>query len=182
MDEPLLTLGHGTLSEHDLAAVLTKAGVRRVVDVRTAPGSRRHPHVSRHALAAWLPAAGVSYRWEPELGGWRRARPDSPHVALHNPSFRGYADHMGTAAFWSALDGVLGEASRECTAVMCSESLWWRCHRRLLADAATLVRLVEVLHLGHDGKLAPHVPTEGVRVAGDMLLYDVGHTQGLPDL
>ncbi|MCA1692911.1 MAG: DUF488 domain-containing protein [Actinobacteria bacterium] len=146
------------------------------------PGSRRHPHFSRHALAEWLPAAGISYRWEPDLGGWRRARPDSPHVALHNSSFRGYADHMGTAGFWTALDAVLAEAAQDRTAVMCSETLWWRCHRRLLADAAALVRSVEVLHLGHDGGLVPHVPTEGVRRAGDELIYDVGHTHGLPGL
>jgi uncharacterized protein (DUF488 family) len=68
----LLTVGHGTASAEELAALLTGAGVARVVDVRTAPGSRRYPQFRREAMAGWLPAAGVAYRWEPELGGWRR--------------------------------------------------------------------------------------------------------------
>ena len=170
----LLTVGHGTLSEPDFVSLLQGAEVRRVVDVRTAPGSRRHPHVSRQRLAEWLPEAGVAYRWEPDLGGWRRPLADSPNVALHNRAFRGYADHMASPAFWFALDRLLGEAARERTAAMCSEALWWRCHRRLLADAAVLARSATVLHLAHGGKLLPHQPTEGTRLAApDLVVYDV---------
>jgi uncharacterized protein (DUF488 family) len=180
---PLLTVGHGTLSQSDLGDLLRGAGVTRLVDVRTAPGSRRHPHVSRQQLSEWLPEAGITYRWEPALGGWRRARPDSPNVALHHPSFRGYADYMATPDFWAALDVLLEEAATERTVALCSETLWWRCHRRLLADAAVLARSAPVLHLGHDGKLAPHAPTDGVRLTPDgLVVYDVGHTQGLPGL
>jgi uncharacterized protein (DUF488 family) len=178
----LLTTGHGTLSQAELTDLLREAGVDRVVDVRTAPGSRRNPHVSRTSLTEWLPAAGIAYRWEPDLGGWRRARPDSPHVALHHPAFRGYADHMESPAFWAAVDRLLAEAAGDGRMVaMCSESLWWKCHRRLLADAVVLARGTEVLHLRHDGRLEPHRVTEGARLAGpDALAYDVGHTQGLP--
>lgn len=184
MDRPaLLTIGHGTLSEDELADVLKRAGVQRVVDVRTAPGSRRHPHVSRARLSEWLPEAGVAYRWEPALGGWRRPRADSPNVALHHPSFRGYADYMSAPEFWSALDGLLEEAATERTVALCSETLWWRCHRRLLADAAVLARSVPVLHIGHDAKLVPHAVTDGARLAAEgLVVYDVGHTQGLPGL
>jgi uncharacterized protein (DUF488 family) len=172
----LLTVGHGTASQEELAALLTGARIRSVVDVRTAPGSRRHPHVGRARLAAWLPEAGIAYRWEPDLGGWRRPRPDSPNVALRHEGFRGYADYMGSPPFWTALDRVLAEAGDDAggrTAVMCSESLWWRCHRRLLADAAVLARSADVLHLGHDGSLAPHRVTDGARLAGpDLVVYD----------
>jgi uncharacterized protein (DUF488 family) len=172
---PLLTVGHGTLSEPALRAVLDAAGVRRVVDVRTAPGSRRHPHVSRARLSEWLPAAGITYRWEPELGGFRKADPASPHTALRHPAFRGYADHMGTPAFWTALDRLLEEAAGATTAAMCSESVWWRCHRRLLADAAVLAREARVLHLSHDGRLTPHGVTEGARLTDvGLVRYDVG--------
>jgi uncharacterized protein (DUF488 family) len=176
----LLTLGHGTASAEELAGLLTGAGVARLVDVRTAPGSRRHPHVRREAMAGWLAGAGVAYRWEPELGGFRRPAAGSVNHALRHPAFRGYADHMRTPRFWAALDRLLAEAAAAPTAVLCSETLWWRCHRRLLADAAVLVREAEVLHLDHRGRLEPHRPTEGVRRDGELLAYDLGATPPLP--
>ena len=170
----LITVGHGTLSQEGLGDLLGGAGLQCIVDVRTAPGSRRHPHVARAALAAWLPDLGIGYTWEPRLGGWRKPAIDSPNRALRNPSFRGYADYMQTPAFWGALDDVLVQASQAPTAVMCSESVYWRCHRRLIADAAELGRQVEVLHLGHDGQSRPHRLTEGVRAVAGGLRYDVG--------
>jgi uncharacterized protein (DUF488 family) len=176
----LLTLGHGTASAEALVALLEGAGVERLVDVRTAPGSRRHPHVRREAMAGWLGAAGVAYRWEPELGGFRRPDPGSVNTALRHPAFRGYADYMRTPPFWAALDRLLAEAAERPTVAMCSETLWWRCHRRLLADAAELVRGAEVLHLDHRGRLERHRPSDGVRRDGDLLAYDVGSTPPLP--
>jgi uncharacterized protein (DUF488 family) len=176
----LLTVGHGTAGAEELAALLTRAGVARVVDVRTAPGSRRHPQFRREAMAGWLPAAGVTYRWEPALGGWRRPDPASVNQALRHPAFRGYADYMRTPPFWAALDRLLAEAADAPTAALCSETLWWRCHRRLLADAAVLARGAEVVHLDHRGRLEPHRPTDGVRRDGELLAYDVGATPPLP--
>jgi len=87
----LLTLGHGTLDQEAFSALVTGAEIDVVVDIRTHPGSRRHPHFSSDAMPGWLP---VDYRWERRLGGRRKARPDSPHVALRHEAFRGYADHM----------------------------------------------------------------------------------------
>jgi hypothetical protein len=127
----------------------------------------------RQAMEQWVVNAGIGYRWEPRLGGLRKPSPESPHVALRHPGFRAYADHMATPEFVAALDEVLGEAAAQETTVMCAESLWWRCHRRLIADFASLVRGVEVRHLMHDGRLAEHRPTEGVRREGDGLAYDV---------
>lgn len=151
------------------------------MDVRSAPGSGRHPHFRREEMELWLPKAGIAYRWERELGGWRRPSADSANLALRHPAFRGYADHMRTRGFWAALDRVLEEASGPPTAVMCAESLWWRCHRRLLADAAVLARGVEVRHLLHDGGWQPHTPTQGVRVDPEgLLVYDVGQASTLP--
>ena len=171
----LLTLGHGTAAVEELLALLEQAGARRLVDVRTAPGSRRHPHVRREAMAGWLADAGFAYRWEPELGGFRRPDPASVNTALRHPAFRGYADYMREPRF------LLAEAAAEPTVAMCSETLWWRCHRRLLADAAVLVRGAEVLHLDHRGRLEPHRPTDGVRRDGDLLAYDLGATPPLPE-
>lgn len=177
----LLTVGHGTLTAEAFADLVSGAGVALLVDVRSYPGSRRHPHFGRDEMARWLPEAGVEYRWERRLGGRRRTRPDSPHVALRDPSFRGYADHMETAAFGEALDAVLdARLGGGRTAVMCAESLWWRCHRRLLADAAVLTRGAEVLHLLHDGRIAPHAVTDGARLAGRHVVYDVGVERPLP--
>lgn len=173
----LTTVGHGTLGEEDFAALLRGAGIERLVDVRTAPGSRRNPQFARAQMERWLPAGGIAYRWEPGLGGRRRAQPGSPNVALRDEGFRGYADYMRTPPFGDALDAVLRDAGTAPTAVMCAESVWWRCHRRLLADAAVLLRDVDVVHLLHDGRLHPHRPTEGVRREGDLLVYDAGVTE-----
>ena len=170
----LLTVGHGTLSAAELVGLLGRVGVEAVVDVRSAPGSRRHPQFGRAELEQWMPAAGVGYRWEPDLGGFRRPVAGSHNIALRHPSFRAYADYMATDDFDTALGRLLDEANRQVVTAMCAETLWWRCHRRLIADAATLLRGAEVSHLGHDGRLFVHRLTEGVRLDGKTLVYDVG--------
>jgi uncharacterized protein (DUF488 family) len=174
----LLTYGHGTESSERTGALLLGAGVSSLVDIRTAPGSRRHPQFARAALEEWLPAAGIAYRWEKRLGGFRRPSPDNPDVVWREDMFRGYAEHMRSAGFLSAIDAVLAEAETRQVAVMCSESLWWRCHRRLVADFAVVARGTEVRHLMHDGRLEPHRPTPGVRLRDDgLLVYDAGQDQ-----
>jgi uncharacterized protein (DUF488 family) len=172
----LLTVGHGTLPAEAFAQLLVDAGVEALVDVRSFPASRRHPHFRREAMEQWLVDAAVAYRWEPRLGGRRTPRPDSPHAALRVPAFRGYADHMETAEFVNALDELLASADAERTAVMCAESVWWRCHRRLLADAAILLRRAAVEHLFHDGRVAPHRLTPEARIEGSRIVYDGGET------
>lgn len=168
----IVTVGHGTASQQQLESLLIGAGVSSVVDVRRHPGSRRHPHVARDRLAARLPTVGVDYRWEERLGGRRGGVEGSPHTGLRHPSFRAYADHMGTPEFREAVGAVLAEARRRRVAVMCSESVWWRCHRRLIADHVTLLTDVPLRHLLHDGRLAEHHPTDVVRVEHDRLVYD----------
>jgi uncharacterized protein (DUF488 family) len=169
-------VGHGALPAEAFAALLHGAGVARVVDVRRAPASRRHPQFGREAMQSWLAAASVAYRWEPELGGWRSPPARSPDAALREPAFRGYASHMRDPAFAAALDGVLSEAATAPTAVMCSEGNWRSCHRRLIADVCALVRGVDVRHLLHDGRVEAHVPTEGARLRDGQLVYDAGQT------
>ncbi|HET9731564.1 MAG TPA: DUF488 domain-containing protein [Acidimicrobiales bacterium] len=119
----LLTVGHGTLEAEAFSALLVATGVEEIIDVRSFPGSRRHPHFGRDEMERWLPRAGVAYRWEKGLGGFRRARPDSANTALRHPSFRGYADYMSEPAFAEALDRVVGRAAVARVAVMCSEAL-----------------------------------------------------------
>lgn len=167
----LITIGHGTISADELVHLLEDAGVQIVVDVRSAPGSRRHPQFGLHELECSLPAKGIDYRWEPDLGGFRRLLPGSPNIGLRHPSFRGYADYMASGSFERALTRLLDEARSKVTAIMCAETVWWRCHRRLVADAAELVYGAEVWHLDHRGQLLPHRLTDGVSLESGHLIY-----------
>ncbi|SBT37014.1 DUF488 domain-containing protein [Micromonospora auratinigra] len=161
----LLTVGHGAADRERLGELLAGAGIALVVDVRRYPASRTNPDVRREELADWLPARGIDYRWEPRLGGRRhvRAGEPEPDTWWTVPAFRAYAAYTRTADFDAALDAVLADAARRSTTVLCSESVWWRCHRRLIADVAVLVRGVPVRHLMSDGRLGPHRPAEGAR-------------------
>ncbi|GAA4228192.1 DUF488 domain-containing protein [Streptosporangium album] len=170
----LFTFGHSTATRAQLTALLHGAGVEAVVDIRTAPGSRHVPDVGRDALSEWMPAEEITYRWEKRLGGFRRAAPDSPDTFWRNASFRGYAGYTRRPEFLAAMDELLRQAAAARTAIMCSEALWWRCHRRIIADYAVLVHHVPVLHLGHDGRLTRHEPTAGARLRDDgLLVYDL---------
>ncbi len=161
---PLLTVGHGTLGSGELAKLLASAGVQLVVDIRSAPGSRRYPHFGREQMELWLPEAGIGYCWEKALGGHRRPVAGSVNTALRHPGFRGYADYMVTGSFAAGLARLLEDAAERPTVAMCAETLWWRCHRRLVADAAVLLAGAAVYHLGHDGRLSEHRVTESARI------------------
>lgn len=176
MTAQVLTFGHGTASQAELVATLRQADVTRLVDVRRFPGSRRHPHVAREAMELWLPVEGVHYQWEPRLGGRRSLdRADAPDSWWQVDAFRAYAAYARTDEFRDAVDDLVAGLTTTTgeTAVMCSESLWWRCHRRLVSDVLVLLHGVPVRHLGHDGRLSDHRPSAGARVAGDGLRYDL---------
>jgi uncharacterized protein (DUF488 family) len=177
---PLCTVGHGTATADELLERLQAADIRAVIDVRIAPGSRRHPQFGRDALAEWLPAAGVEYRWEKRLGGFRKLAPGSPDVALRNESFRAYAGHMRSPEFLDAVQSVIEEAAVQPTAVMCSETLWWRCHRRLIADFVTLARALPVQHLLANRSPDPHRATPEARLVDGLLVYDAAGSPPLP--
>ena len=130
-----------------------------LVDVRAYPGSRRHPQWGRASLQHWLPAAGIEYVHVRELGGRRQARPDSPNGGWRELALRGYADHMASPEFADGLGRLEALAHERATVVMCSEAVWWRCHRRLLADVLT-ARGWRVEHLGVGERRAVHELTE----------------------
>jgi uncharacterized protein (DUF488 family) len=129
--------------------------VTRVVDVRRTPRSGRHPHFNLDRLAADLPERGVDYRHLPSLGGRRRPQPDSPNGGWEHEAFRGYADYALTAEFAAALDELRALARERPTAVMCAEALWWRCHRRLIADRLATLDWT-VCHIAAGGGLTRH--------------------------
>ncbi|CAN5700687.1 DUF488 domain-containing protein [soil metagenome] len=170
-------MGHGTLDADAFTDLLQQAGIEGLWDVRRYPGSRRHPHFASAEMSHWLPDAGVAYRHVGALGGRRKPDPDSPHVGLRNDQFRAYADHMATSGFTDPLKALVDEARERRVAIMCAESLWWRCHRRLVADHLVLVERVEVEHLFHDGRMNRHSPTPEARAVDGAVIYDVG-TQG----
>lgn len=182
--EPVFTVGHGTRTTEELAGLLRDADVTLLVDVRRFPGSRRHPHFAREALAGTLPPLGIAYDWRGEELGGRRSRAEdgtSRHPAWRNDAFGAYADYMDTAEFRSALERLEAEARAGTRlAVMCAETLWWRCHRRLIADALKM-RGAEVVHLIQPGSSTPHPGNESARRGDDGYpVYDVGVTGELP--
>ena len=179
----LLTFGHGEASQSQLMKLLSAAEVGLVVDVRRFPGSRRHPHVAQEEIQQWLPAGGVDYRWEQRLGGRRRVPRDNkgsdPWWQVE--AFRAYASHTRTEEFVAATHDLIADVSarpEQRVALMCSESLWWRCHRRLIADVMVLLCEEHVRHLGHDGKLTDHITSAGARICSDGLRYDVLDASG----
>jgi uncharacterized protein (DUF488 family) len=169
----LLTIGHGTMDASTFSTHLRAAGIVSAADIRRFPSSRLHPQFEAAALAASLSQAGITYRPMPELGGRRVPLPNSPNRALRNASFRGYADFMQTAEFTAGLMELLMLAADRPTIMFCAETLWWRCHRRLVADAIVLLHGGSVTHLVGAMKAA-HVPTPGVRRDGTRLIYDGG--------
>jgi uncharacterized protein (DUF488 family) len=149
------TVGHSTHSLDELVALLQLHGVERVADVRVAPYSRRHPQFNRESLAGELGERGIDYRHLPALGGRRRPRPDSPNGGWEEEAFRGYADYALTGEFAAGLAELCALALERPTAIMCAEALWWRCHRRLIADRLIAVGW-SVCHITPDGRLTEH--------------------------
>lgn len=164
----LFTIGHSTRSLEEHIGLLRRNGVERLADIRRYPGSRRHPHFSREALALSMPAAGIEYVHMPELGGRRKPRPDSENLGLRNEQFRAYADYMATPEFHAAVDALL--ASSKVTAYMCAEAVPWRCHRNLVSD--DLVRRgIEVLHILGPTSVQPHALNSMAVERGGHLVY-----------
>ena len=170
----LFTVGHGTADREQFSAVLCGAGVRVLADVRRFPGSRRNLDTRKEALEEWLPSDGIEYLWLQDLGGRRRRDPDEPETDAwwRVEQFRAYAAYTRSDGFKSALADLRAVAAQRSTAIMCSESVWWRCHRRIVADVLVLLHGFEVHHLMHDGRSTLHEPSAGARVSGGAVYWD----------
>jgi uncharacterized protein (DUF488 family) len=146
--------------------------IAMLADVRSFPSSRKWPHFNQEPFAESLTRAGIEYRWFKNLGGRRKSvGTDSPHTAWEIPAFRSYADYADTAEFDHGLDELTAAATTTRLAYMCSEGLWWRCHRRIISDHLTL-RGWRVEHILPDGKIKPHVLAPFARIADGKLIYD----------
>ncbi len=164
------TVGHSTHTIEQFIEILRHHHIEIVVDVRHFPGSRRFPHFGKIALRDALVADGIRYEHLIELGGRRKALPDSPNVAWRNTSFRGYADYMETQPFRDGIERLLEIARSGRTAVMCSEVLWWRCHRSMIADELK-ARGLDVRHILGAQNAQTHPYTAAARLVGGRLSY-----------
>ena len=171
MEQPgvLFTVGHGNRDRRSLGGLLTGAGIQVLVDVRRFPGSRTNPDVRRDELSRWLLDLGIGYRWEQRLGGRRRLPTGqaSPDPWWTVAAFQAYAVHTRTLEFTAALDDLMTQTGSTRAAIMCAEALWWRCHRRLIADVVVMTRARGVRHMMPDGRLSDHRVASGARLDGN---------------
>jgi uncharacterized protein (DUF488 family) len=179
-DKRIWTVGHSNREPEAFLDLLEEAGIEQLADIRRFPGSRRQPHFSGDALRDALGARGIAYEHLPDLGGRRGTpAPDSPNTGWRVASFGAYADHMATGAFERGLARLEAIAAERRTAMMCSEAVPWRCHRRLVADAL-VVRGWEVLDVMAPGRATPHALTDFACVHDGALTYP-GPEPGAPD-
>jgi uncharacterized protein (DUF488 family) len=164
------TIGHSARSIEEFLELLRSHGIGRILDVRLLPGSRRHPHFNAENLAASLADAGIDYRHFPELGGRRKADPNSANLAWRNASFRGYADYMQSSDFERGLGRAMSFAADRPSALLCAEAVPWRCHRSLIADAL-LARGWEVLDIFGLGEAKLHRLNSFAKVEGERVTY-----------
>lgn len=167
----IFTVGHSNRPLEDFLTLLGAHGISRILDVRRYPASRKWPYFNAAALAASLPAAGIEYVGLPNLGGRRRPRPDSPHRAWRDESFRGYADFMDTPEFAEGLAEVERLAAERPSAVLCAEALPWKCHRSLIADAL-VARGWDVRDVISEREAREHKLPRFARVESGRVIYD----------
>lgn len=170
----LHSIGHGSRPQEGFLALLGQHRIDCLVDVRAYPSSRRHPQFARFALEAALAGRRIRYVWEgAALGGMRRPRADSPHVALGDAAFRGYAGHMASSGFGAGIERLAALGAQHRVAFMCAETLPEHCHRSFIADAL-VARGIDVLHLVGPEDTRRHALNPAARQGADGLIYDAG--------
>ena len=168
----IFTVGHSTHPIERFLGLLGEHQIVLVADVRSFPSSRKWPQFNQTELSQSLPRAGIQYQWLKQLGGRRHSkREDSPHTAWTHPAFRSYAEYTESAEFTAGLNELTVPARAARVAYMCSEGLWWRCHRRIISDYLVLQGW-QVDHIMPDGKLRRHDMTPFARIADGHIVYD----------
>lgn len=166
----IYTIGHSTHSLEDFLGMLQSFDIKVLADIRRFPGSRRFPQFDKENLQVSLPKNGIRYAHLPDLGGRRKSRKDTRNTRWRNDSFRGYADYMETAAFEKAIAELEHIASKQPTAYMCSEAVWWQCHRSMVSDYLK-AKGWTALHITAKGKAQEHQYTEPARIVDGRLCY-----------
>jgi len=170
-NKTIWTIGHSTHSFEEFGLMLQAFNIELVADVRTYPGSRKFPQFNKEALEIALPQTGIQYVHLKDLGGRRKADPDSKNTAWRHAAFRGYADYMETSAFKEGIKALIKSALNQRTAYMCSEAVWWRCHRSLISDYLK-VQGWKVMHIMSINKAEEHPYTTPARIVNGKLTYE----------
>ena len=171
------TIGHSTRTIDELIAMLQSFRIALLIDVRGYPGSKRYPHFNKEALEVSLPGNDIQYVHIKELGGRRKTNPGSKNTIWRNDAFRGFADYMETDAFKKGIEQLQSLADRRRTAYMCSEVVWWRCHRSLISDYLKSVSWT-VMHIMDIGKAEEHPYTSAARIVNGKLTYSKESASG----
>jgi len=176
----IYTVGHSNLSFEQFVSLLKEFGICLVADIRRYPSSRKFPHFNRQVLCKLLAAENIEYLWLEALGGRRHTGKyeKSLNIGLKSPGFRNYADHMGTDEFRKAVQKLLSTAATLRTAVMCAEKLYWKCHRKLLADYL-VAQGVEVIHIIGPGKSSEHKLTPYALATENGVIYPLLETDDI---
>jgi uncharacterized protein (DUF488 family) len=169
-DLQVWTVGHSTRTAEEFVRILEAHQIKALVDIRTFPGSRSYPQFNKASLAEGLPILGIRYLHAPLLGGRRQPSQTSKNTAWKNVSFRAYADYMETDSFNQGISELLEVASKDRAAIMCAESLWWRCHRSLIADYLK-AKHVAVVHILDAKKTEVHPYTSAAQIVKGELSY-----------
>ena len=165
----IFTIGHSTRPVAELVALLQQVGVDMLVDVRSIPRSRRTPQFNADVLPDALAAEGIGYHHLRSLGGRRHHRKDAPpsrNTLWRVMAFRNYADYAETDEYRAGLDALIALSHEHRCAIMCAEAVWWRCHRRIIADSL-LARGIPVEHILGPGQVRPATITPGAEVLKD---------------
>ncbi|MBK5210695.1 MAG: DUF488 domain-containing protein [Flavobacteriaceae bacterium] len=166
------TIGHSTHSLDGFIAMLKSFQIEALADIRSFPGSRKFPQFNKESLEISLPQFEIEYIHIKKLGGRRKVNPNSKNTSWRHPAFRGYADFMETAIFKEGIQELENSALKKRTAYMCSEAVWWRCHRSMVSDYLK-VRGWKVLHIMGVGKAGEHPYTQPARIVNGQLSYEV---------
>jgi uncharacterized protein (DUF488 family) len=180
-DQPrVFTIGHSTRSLEEMIQVLNAYGVNRLIDIRTVPRSKHNPQFNQDTFPGALEAVGIQYTGMPGLGGFRKPVPGSINNGWRNESFQGYADYMQTAEFESRLLELVHFAQQDQIVLMCAETLPWRCHRSLVADALTL-HGIQVVHVISQTQSQLHRRAPWAKVEGLRIFYPPNDAPGTDD-
>ena len=171
MKAPVIySIGHSTHTIAEFLAMLRSFDIKIIVDIRRFPGSRKFPQFDQENLKVSLNEAGIQYIHMLDLGGRRKANKDSKNKVWKNESFRGYADYMETTEFKNAVTHLEEIALKQTTAYMCSEAVWWRCHRSMVSDYLK-AKGWNVLHIMGINKVQEHKYTAPARIVGENVFY-----------
>jgi len=170
INKTVWTIGHSTRTLEELVEMLHSFQIKTVVDLRSYPGSRRYPHFNKEALEVSLPGNNIQYFHLKKLGGRRKVNPDSKNTAWRHAAFRGYADYMETDAFKEGIEELEKIAVQQRTSYMCSEAVWWRCHRSMVSDYLK-VKGWKVMHIMGVGKQEEHPYTAPAKFINGELTY-----------